>query len=382
MPGAHPYLVGTVPGTSHRSLLFFNHYDIANYTNPVLPPQPGEREPFSGAIEGDRIYGRGVGDDKATLLSRLHALRAYMAVRGRPPVTVKFLWEGKRHVNSTAFADFLARHHHRVAADWCLWEAGAKDPQERQLISLGHKGHLYVRLRVQALASATSPSRLTALPNAAWRLVWALASLKDAAENVLVPGFRDGLCPFTAAEEALLTEMAGDQEAVRQVYGARAFVAGLSGPAVARYMYAEPTVTICGLESGFTAPEVKLVNPGMAAANVEFRLLPDQDPERLVGQLRRHLDTQGLEDVAFDVLSTVPPYRISADHPLVTLLREVGRAVYPAGTAVVPVASGIGNRYVFRPYTNMPIAGFAVGYAGSCLETPDEHIRVEDSSQS
>ncbi|MGH7429280.1 MAG: M20/M25/M40 family metallo-hydrolase, partial [Candidatus Methylomirabilaceae bacterium] len=95
--GHHPYVVGVAGGTSDRALLFFNHYDIANYTNPV--PQsvaPGERQPFSGAVEGDRLYARGVADDKATLLSRIHAVRTWRQARGALPVTVKFLLEGKR----------------------------------------------------------------------------------------------------------------------------------------------------------------------------------------------------------------------------------------------------------------------------------------------
>ena len=52
--------------------------------------------------------------------------------------------------------------------------------------------------------------------------------------------------------------------------------------------------------------------------------------------------------------------------------------MYPNGAVLTPVATGIGNRYVFAPWTKMPIAGFAIGYAGYQIETNDEHIRVED----
>ncbi len=98
--GNHPYVVGTARGPGERSLLFFNHYDIANYTNPV-EIRAGERQPFSGTIEDDRIYGRGVADDKATLLSRIHAVRTWREERGELPLTVKFLLEGKRTLEVT-----------------------------------------------------------------------------------------------------------------------------------------------------------------------------------------------------------------------------------------------------------------------------------------
>src|SRR6266540_3407709 len=70
--GAHPYVFATI-GEGPRSVLFFNHYDVADYTNPVREV-PGERRPFSGTIEGDRLYARGSADDKGTLLARMHAV--------------------------------------------------------------------------------------------------------------------------------------------------------------------------------------------------------------------------------------------------------------------------------------------------------------------
>ncbi|MGH2349415.1 MAG: M20/M25/M40 family metallo-hydrolase, partial [bacterium] len=165
--GNHPYVTGTVRGASDRTLLFFNHYDIANYTNPVRVAA-GERHPFAGTVEGERIYARGIADDKATLLSRIHAVRTWRQAGSTPPVTVKFLLEGKRGLATSALERFLDRHFPTVRADACCWEAGAKDEADRPVITLGHKGQLYVELSCTT-ANADYPSRLTALPNAAWR---------------------------------------------------------------------------------------------------------------------------------------------------------------------------------------------------------------------
>lgn len=382
VPGAHPYLVGTVRGKSDRTVLFFNHYDIADYTNPVvLPPPDGQRHPFSGTVEDDKIYGRGIADDKATLLSRLHALQAYQEVHGPPPVTVKFLWEGKQEIHSPALGEFLRLYHDKVAADWCLWEAGSRDHLDRQIISLGHKGHVYVRLIAKVLNQASSPSRVTPLPNAAWRLVWALATLKDANDEVLIPGFRDGLRPYTDEEAALVDTIAGDPSGLLEEYGAPGFVRGLSGREAGRYMYDEPTLTLCGIEGGLAPADIVLTNPGTAVANLEFRLMPDQDPDRLLEQLRTHLDQNGFADIEIEVLSAVPPYRVDAAEPLAQLLHEIGSGVFPNGAVLAPVATGIAHRYLFRPYTSMPIVGFAIGYAGMQIETPEEHIRMSDYKQ-
>jgi acetylornithine deacetylase/succinyl-diaminopimelate desuccinylase-like protein len=375
--GNHPYVVGTARGASDRTLLFFNHYDIADYTNPVRPAA-GERHPFGGSVEDGRIYARGVADDKATLLSRVHGVRAWLRARGTLPVTVKFLMEGKRGLSTGALERFLARHFAKVRADACCWEAGAKDEADRPVITLGHKGQLYVELSC-ATANADYPSRLTALPNAAWRLTWALASLKDADERVRVGGFADDVRPISpAAEAAFYSRLSDDPTGLRARTGVREFVRGLSGRQVMRYIYSEPTVTICGLAAGHTGEGHKLVTPGTATARIEFRLVPDQDPDRVHAALRRHLDASGFADVHIDVLAANPPYSIPPDTPLAALVADAAREAYGVDPVLVPFATGIGSRYLFARHTTMPIAGFAVGYAGSLLETNDEHIRVRD----
>ncbi len=377
--GHHPYVVGVAPGTSDRTVLFFNHYDIANYTNPVPDAEaPGERRPFSGVVEGDRIYARGIADDKATLLSRIHAVRTWREARGGLPVTVKFLLEGKRGLAINGLERFLAKHFPLVRADGCCWEAGAKDEADRPVITLGHKGQLYLEL-ICRTANADYPSRLTALPNAAWRLIWALASLKGPDERVLVPGFYDGVRPVAPQDEAqFYSRLSSDAGGLRQRTGVRGFVRGLDGQDVMRFVYSQPVAGICGLAAGHTGPGHKLVTPGEARARVEFRLVPDQDPEALLAAVRAHLDARGFDDIGVDVLASNPPYTIPADTPLVGVVAEAARDVYGVDPVVVPFATGIGPRFLFRRHTSMPIAGFAVGYAGSALETSEEHIRIRD----
>jgi len=378
--GNHPYVLATVPGAGPRTVLFFNHYDIANYTNPV-ERRPGERDPFTGDIDDDRVYARGVADDKATLLSRIHAVQTWREARGTLPLTVKFLLEGKRTLATGALGRFLERRASRVRADACCWEAGSKDEADRPLITLGHKGQLFVELSART-ASADYPSRLTALPNAAWRLTWALASVKGPDERVRLPGFYEDVRPVTELEERLFhARLASDADGLRRRTGIRAFVRGLQGQAVMRYVYSQPTAAVCGLTAGYTGPGHRLLTPGAARAHVEFRLVPDQDPDRVLASLRAHLDREGLDDVAITVLAAIPPYRIAADHPLVTVAAAAAREAYGVDPVIVPVATGMGSRYLFQRHAPMPIVGFAIGYAGSLLETNDEHIRIRDYEQ-
>lgn len=372
---AYPYVLAEVGG-GPRSVLFFNHYDVADYTNPVREI-PGERHPFSGAIEGGRLYARGSADDKGTLTARMHAVEA-LAAAGGVPLRVRFLVEGKRGVSNRSLEAFVAREHARLESDCCLWEAGAKDERERQTISLGHKGNLYVDL----IAPGTErvwPSRYTLFPNPAWTLVWAVASLKGPDERVRLAGFYDDVRrPSEAEEREVYTHLADDTDQLRERAGIDGFVTGVTGRAALRRLYSEPTLAVCGLSGGASGPGQKLVLPQEARAKLEFRLVPDQDPARILRALREHLDANGFAALRLEVQGQCPPYKIDADGWLPRLLLETAAQVYPNGAVLTPVATGIGNRYVFRRWTEMPIAGFAIGYAGYQIETNEEHIRIED----
>ena len=376
--GAHPYVFATASDGA-RSVLFFNHYDVADYTNPVRETV-GERHPFSGAIDDGKLYARGSADDKGTLLARIHAVEALRACGGAP-VTPKFLVEGKRGVSSRALETFVAQHHAMLDSDCCLWEAGAKDERERQTISLGHKGNLYVDLVVRG-TDRVWPSRYTLFPNPAWTLVWALASLKGTDERVLVPGFYDRVRPVSEVEERqVYAHLADDTEQLRRRAGIPAFVAGVSGRDALRRLYSEPSLAVCGIEGGADGPGQKLVLPQEARAKIEFRLVPDQDPDEILAALRTHLDHEGFGAIEVEVQGKCPPYKTEPDGWLPRLLLQTAALVYPAGAVLTPVATGIGNRYVFKRWTDMPIAGFAIGYAGYQIETNDEHIRIEDYRQ-
>ena len=372
---AFPYVLAET-GEGPRSVLFFNHYDVADYTNPIREV-PGERHPFSGTIEDGKLFARGSADDKGTLTARMHAVEA-LAATGVVPVRARFLVEGKRGVSNRSLEAFVAREHARIESDCCLWEAGAKDERERQTISLGHKGNLYVDLIARG-TERVWPSRYTLFPNPAWTLIWAVASLKGPDERVRVAGFYDDVrAPSQTEERDVYANLADDTNLLRERAGIDGFVTGVSGRDALRRLYSEPTLAVCGLSGGASGPGQKLVLPQDARAKLEFRLVPDQDPAKILAALRAHLDANGFGALEIEVQGQCPPYKIDADGWLPRLLLETAARVYPKGAVLTPVATGIGNRYVFRRWTAMPIAGFAIGYAGYQIETNEEHIRIED----
>ena len=85
---------------------------------------------------------------------------------------------------------------------------------------------------------------------------------------------------------------------------------------VLRGMYYEPTCNICGLVSGYIDPGQKTVLPAKAGVKIDFRLVPDQNPEEIAASLRKYLDDNGFADVQLKVTAAAPLSAATRTPPL------------------------------------------------------------------
>jgi acetylornithine deacetylase/succinyl-diaminopimelate desuccinylase-like protein len=371
----NPIVVGEANGISERTLLFYNHYD-------VQPPEPLElwsSPPFELTRRDGKLFARGVADDKGEIMGRLAAIDAVQAVLGQLPCNVKFVIEGEEETSSANIPGFIQKHADRLAADACIWECGGINYEGAPEQFLGLRGILYVELSVESLSlDAHSGLGGSIFPNAAWRLVWALNTLKDQNENILIPGFYDDVVPPTERDLELLAALPDDAERYKQHFGVKNFLNNLSGIDLRREEVFSPTCTICGLTSGYQGPGSKTVQPARASAKVDFRLVPNQDPADILAKLRAHLDAQGFSDVKIESFGGQKAGRTDPDDPFIGLVLEAAKDVYDLPPRVRPMIGGSGPNFAFLDYLNVPIACAGGGYPGSRAHAPDEHIRIED----
>src|SRR5207247_2791734 len=112
--------------------------------------------------------------------------------------------EGEEEVGSVHLPEFLKRSRERLAADACLWEFGSVDHRGVPMQYAGLRGICYVELSVETAAiDVHSGVGGSIFPNAAWRLTWALSSLKDKEERIRIPVFYDPVRPPTARDREL-----------------------------------------------------------------------------------------------------------------------------------------------------------------------------------
>lgn len=375
-PGGPAIVIGRA-GAGPRHLMIYNHYD-------VQPPDPLDEwtsPPFEPTLRDGKLFARGAADNKGDLVSRLWALRAYQEVIGPLPVRLLYVIEGEEEVGSLHLAGFAAEHAAMLRdVDGCLWEFGYKDSQGRPVVNLGVKGILSVELRVRTADSDAHSGNGGILPNAAWRLVEALSTLRTADGQVLIDGLMDHVRPPTASERAQLAELPWDGAEMQRTYGLkRDFLGGLNGSAALHRLLFEPTVTINGMLSGYTGPGSKTVIPAQAMAKLDIRLVPDLTPSLTLQLLREHLSRRGFDDVeAIDLQDGLVPARTPSQALIARSVTSALQEVHGLPPVVYPTSAGSGPMFELCQAYGIEVASAGAGWYGGRAHAPNESIRVAD----
>ena len=360
---------------SGRTLLIYNHYD-------VQPPEPlnlWTSPPFTATRRDGLLVGRGVSDDKGHFAARLLAIDAILAVLGELPCRVLWILEGEEEIGSPHLPAFVSNHRDRLRGDACLWEFGYVDHREVPFLHAGLRGICYVELSVEtADHDAHSGVGGSIFPNAAWRLTWALGTLKGADERIRIPGWYDSVRPPTPRDRELMEALPEVADEYRKLFGVRKFLRGLTGgPELRIAEVFEPTCTICGLTSGYQGAGSKTVLPARASAKVDFRLVPDQTPEESLRLLRDHLDREGFDDVSIRFLGGNPAGRTDPDHPFLKLVARTAEPAFGVPMQIVPMIGGSGPNESFIRELRVPVATAGFGYPDTRAHAPDENLRVD-----
>lgn len=365
--GGNPVVFAERDVGAGKTILFYNHYD-------VQPPEPLElwsSPPFEPTIREGRIYGRGAYDNKGNIIARALAMKAL----DEPPVNVRFLVEGEEEVGSKNLPRFVEEHGGLLKADLCIWESGSRDEEGRLQIDLGCKGILALELRARGPKADLHSSLSPIVPNPAWRLAWALSSMKGRGEEIEVEGFYDGVLEPTEEELEYLARIPFDEKWKLERYGLEEFLGGARGAEVLRRLYYSPAMNISGLGAGYQGEGSKTVLPSVAMAKLDVRLVPEQRPERVLGAIERHLQRGGFGDIELRCTEGYPAGRTPMDDPYVGLVAEAAREVY-GGAVIHPTSAGSGPMYLFTK--RMPCISAGVGHADSNAHAPDESIYVEN----
>jgi acetylornithine deacetylase/succinyl-diaminopimelate desuccinylase-like protein len=372
--GGYPVVYGQKNGAASKTLSFYNHYDV----QPADPLDEWASDPWSGEIRDGKIFARGVSDNKGNIAARFAAIHAWQHVRGDLPLNVKFIIEGEEEVGSMHLQNFIDDNKELCQADACIWEFGGRDIDGKPQIHLGWKGICYVELRAKGARTDWHSSMATSVPNPAWRLVWALATLKGEDDRVMIPGFYDKVVPPTDAEMDAMRSLPDIEQERLEDLQIEGFINGLTGIDLTLKDLFEPTCTISGLLSGYTEKGQKTVLPSRAMAKIDMRLAADQNPHEIYELLRKHLDDNGFTDIESELIGAGYPARTSLEAPIAKVVADTFEEVYGQSPNIYPTSPGSGPWYQLCDALGIEACTAGVGHGKSQAHAPDENIFVDD----
>lgn len=369
-----PIVYASCPGPpGGKQLLLYSHYDVV----PAGPPEEWSHPPYAATRVDGRVVGRGATDAKANALAFLKVVESFRATRGQPPCGLVLILDGEEERGSPNLAAFVDRYRNRLGADAALSFDGAIDPRGVPKIGLGTSGMLYVELSADGAPTELHSAGARLYPNPAWRLIWALASIKAADERIVIDGFFDDVEGPTARDRALMAAMSWDDALVKRETGVTQFVLGTQGAEALERLLFQPSATVCGIVSGYVGDGPKGIVPNRAAAKLEFRLVPRQTPDRALALLRSHLDRLGFHDVGVRALAAVETAKTDPDSAIARAVVAAARTLY-GDPIVKPTEEYAGRQGVWLGNRlGMPGVGTGIGPPGHRGHATDEFVTVD-----
>jgi acetylornithine deacetylase/succinyl-diaminopimelate desuccinylase-like protein len=271
-------------------VLFYGHYDV----QPVDPIDLWESPPFEPVIRdgtpggpGRRIVARGAVDDKGQVMMFLEAMRAWKEITGKVAGGVKFtiMLEGEEESGSVNLEAFVKQRAAELKrCDVCLISDTGMLDRQRPAITYGVRGLAYTEVILhganQDLHSGLWGGRS---PNPNSELCKVLAQLWDSDRKVTIPGFYDNVRPLTEGERQGWRDLKVDSiDALKKIGFPPDADVGEAGFSAIEREWGRPTAEINGIYGGYTGKGAKTVIPAYAGAKVSFRLVADQNPQKII----------------------------------------------------------------------------------------------------
>jgi len=329
----NPLVCGAWLGAPNRpTILVYGHYD-------VVSPQPlakWNHPPFDPVVRSGALFARGANDDKGQLFCHLKAIESILATEGALPVNVKCLFEGEEETGSRNLVRFIARNARALRADAVVISDTAMISREKPAISYAQRGGLRAEILVRGprreLHSGTFGG---AVHNPIQSLCELIAGLHDRHGRISIPGFYDTVREWSEGERDFMHCSGPADDAIRRSAGVER-TWGERGFSIRERTTIRPALVLNGISGGGLKGHEAVI-PASARARLSFRLVPDQDPQRIAKLFKEHIDSIAPATVTVEVRADSPirPALIDRRHPAMRAAARAYREAFGAYPALV-----------------------------------------------
>nr|BAL53694.1 peptidase M20 [uncultured Planctomycetota bacterium] len=376
--GAYPYVYGDwlhAPG--QPTLLLYSHYDV----QPTNYLEQWESNPWQLTERNGRLYGRGAADDKGAIIIQLASLEAWVKTVGRLPVNIKMLVEGEEEVGSRNLLGFLREHRERLQADVLVVTDTENLDPEIPCLTTSLRGIITLKVEVRGLerplhsgmAGGLAPDAALALNAILARLCWA------GKRRIPVPGFYEGVKRLSGKELKALRRLKVSLNKLRQDLTLLPGVkfAHLTGVHPYEQTWRLPAVTVIAQEASSLRQASNQVLP-YATALVSVRIVPEQEPKRVIRALTKELTSRAPWGVQVQVTTVGEPVKWWYIEPKGAAFEAALRALQ-AGYGKEPLTIGCGGSIGFvgplcEMFGGIPALLLGIEDPQSAAHSPNESL--------
>jgi acetylornithine deacetylase/succinyl-diaminopimelate desuccinylase-like protein len=374
-PG-HPVVWAEGPELPGRpTLLIYGHYDV----QPSDPLEEWSSPPFDPTIRDDRLYARGASDDKGQIFCLLKAYEATLDGDRRPPLNIRFIFEGEEESGGRVIYELLRAEPERTRADAVLNCDSSYYAPGWPAVHTTLRGICYAEISVRTLQRDLHSGAYGGVaPNALEILVRILSQLKDEDGEIQIPKLYKSVEPPTKQELKAWKKLPFDKERYLEHEVTARALTGLKDYSVFERVWALPTFEIHGIRGGFVGEGAKTVIPAVATAKVSIRLVPDQRLEKVSRQLQRAVAALAPKyaDVEVKLLHGGDPVQVDVDSPAFDVLDQafetvVGRkAVRVRAGGSIPIVPELG-------LAGAPVLLTGIGLPDDGIHSPNEKLDLQ-----
>lgn len=361
-------------GPNRPTLLIYHHYDV----QPTDPLDLWDNDPFEPIIKDNCVYARGASDNKGQCFYSLTALKAYIELSDQIDINIKIVIEGEEESNSKGIRGILKTKMQELKADYLIIADVGISNIDSPAITLGMRG--IVSLEIECKNSFIDlhsgiHGGIALNPNRA--LATLIANMWQSSGKVAIPHFYDDV-QSNVKKWADSLDMTFDQDLYIKEFGVHAF-SNEEGYSLQESNWLRPSLEVNGMWGGYIEPGFKTVIPSKAHAKISCRLVPNQDPQKVIQNIVEYFKKNAPAGIEISI-KTEEGYKAFycfADSVIaktaVLAYEEVFKkpCKYIACGATVPIIADL----VAASSAETILMGVALGTDN--IHAPNEHFRMD-----
>jgi len=359
-----------------RTVLIYGHYDV----QPVDPLELWSHPPFEPRIVNGKIFARGATDNKGQILAHILGVEQALQRDGDLPVNVIFLVEGEEEIGSPNLRGFLEAHRDELQCDVvAISDTGMLAPGV-PTFTYGLRGIVALEVKVKGPALDLHSGIFGgAIANPATMLARLVATLHDAQGRVAVEGFYDDVAPLQDWERELWRQLPVSDAELLTLTGAPGLF-GETGYSSTEQMWARPTAEVNGLGGGFQGVGSKTVIPKEAFVKLTFRLVPNQDPQKIAALVQAHLEQHCPPGVTLEITAghAGMPYVMDPHSPYGQAAQRALKATFGREVALIREGGSIPIVQTFKDVLGVETMLLGLALPDCRAHAPDENFPVEN----